>query len=373
MSVRPVRGARDLRTFIGLPYRLHAHDPLWVPPLRRDVAALLDRRRNPFFEHAEAEYFLAERQGQVVGRIAAISNRLHNETHADHVGFFGFFESVNDQAVATALLDTAGAWVRDRGHDMMRGPASFSTNDECGLLVWGFDTPPTLMMPHNPEWYPTLLEGAGCVGVKDLLVYEGGSEQGSTAPDRIARATDLITKRLGVTLRPMDLRRFDAEVAVIKGLYNACWERNWGFIPMTEAEIDHLAAQFRPVVVPDCVPFVEKDGVPIAFGLALPDLNAVFRHNRGGHLLPVLPRLLWNLRRERIRRARILLLGILPEWRGKGLDAVLYHWIWTRAGQHNMTWGEAGWILEDNHAMNAGLVKMGFTHYKTLRMYDRTP
>lgn len=371
MSVRPVRGARDLRTFIGLPYRLHAADPCWVPPLRRDIAALLDRRHNPFFQHAAAEYFLAERDGHVVGRIAAISNRLHNETHHDRVGFFGFFESVRDQAVATALLDEAGRWVRARGHDTLRGPASFSTNDECGLLVWGFHTPPTLMMPHNPEWYPALLEGAGCAGVKDLLVYEGGDEQGSTAPSRIARATDLITARLGVTLRPLDLKRFDAELAVIKRLYNACWERNWGFVPMTEPEIDHLASQFRPVVVPDCVPFVEKDGVPIAFGLALPDLNAVFRRNRGGHLLRVLPRLLWSLKRERIRRARVLLLGILPEWRGKGLDAVLYHWIWTRAGQHNMTWGEAGWILEDNHAMNAGLVKMGFTHYKTLRMYDR--
>ena len=371
LAVRPVRTAGDLRRFIALPYRLHARDPQWVPPLRRDVAAMLDRRRNPFFEHGEAEYFLAERNGDVVGRIAAISNRLHNEEHGDHVGFFGFFESVHDQAVADALFDAAGAWARDHGHDTLRGPASFSTNDDCGLLIWGFDTPPTIMMPHNPRWYPELLDRAGFTKAKDLLVYEGGNEAGSTAPDRIARATDLITRRLGVTLRPLNMRAFEREVGEIKRLYNACWERNWGFVPMTEHEIDHLAAQFKPVIVPDCVPIVEKDGVPIAFGLAMPDLNTVFRTNRRGYLLPVLPRLLWALRRETIPRARILLLGILPEWRGKGLDAVLYHWIWTRAGAHGMPWGEAGWILEDNAAMNAGLLKMGFRHYKTLRMYDR--
>lgn len=344
---------------------------MWVPPLRRDVAALLDRGRNPFFEHGEAKYFLAERGSAIVGRIAAITNRLHNEVHGDRVGFFGFFETVRDPAVAEALFEAAGDWLRARGHDVLRGPASFSTNDECGLLVWGFDTAPTIMMPHNPDWYPALVEGAGFTKAKDLLVYEGGDERGSTAPERITRGTALITRRLGITIRPLSMRHFDEDVALIKGLYNACWERNWGFVPMTDREIDHLAAQFRPVVVPDCVPIVEKDGVPIAFGLGLPDLNAVFRHNRGGWLLPVLPRLLWSLKRERIRRARVLLAGVLPAWRGRGLDAVLYHWIWTRAGQHGMPWGEGGWILEDNPAMIAGLLKMGFRHYRTLRMYDR--
>jgi GNAT superfamily N-acetyltransferase len=335
------------------------------------VAALLDRKRNPFFEHAKAEYFLAWRSNEVVGRIAAITNRLHNDFHDDRVGFFGFFESIQDLSVANALFDTAATWLRQEGHSVMRGPASFSTNDECGLLVWGFETPPTLMMPHNPVWYPALVEQAGFTAAKDLLVYEGGDERGSAVPERLTRGVELVTRRLGLTIRPLDLRRFRAEVDLIKALYNQCWERNWGFIPMTDAEIEHLAKQFRPVVVPDAVPIAEIDGQPVAFGLVLPDLNTIFRSNRKGYLLPVLPRLLLSLKRETLRRARILLLGILPEWRGKGIDAVLYHWIWTRAGRHNMTWGEAGWILEDNSAMNAGLVKMGFKHYKTLRMYDR--
>lgn len=366
-----MRTGRDLRQFIGLPYRLHARDPLWVPPLRRDVKALLDRDRNPFFEHATAEYFLAERAGEVVGRVAAISNRLHNEFHDENIGFFGFFEAVHDPGVARALLDAAAGWVGAQGHSLIRGPASFSTNDECGMLVWGFDTPPTLMMPHNPTWYPGLVEQAGFTKVKDLLVYEGGDEAGSTVPERVRRGTELVAQRLGITMRPLDMKHFDRELGHIKRLYNECWERNWGFVPMTEREIDHLAAQFKPIVIPDCVPIVEKDGVPIAFALALTDLNVVFRGNRRGYLLPVLPRLLWALRRETIRRARVLLLGVTPEWRGKGLDAVLFHQLWTKAGEHGMPWGEGSWVLEDNPAMSAGLLKMGFRHYKTLRMYDR--
>lgn len=370
--MRPVTRSRDLRRFIDLPYRLHAADPVWVPPLRRDVRALLDRQRNPFFQHAAAEYFLAERDGQVVGRIAAIHNQLHNDTHADRVGFFGFFECIDDQSVANALLEAAAAWLTPRGLDTMRGPASFSTNDECGLLVDGFETPPTIMMPHNPRYYPPLLERAGFVKAKDLLVYEGGHPtREAPVPDRIVRATTLIAQRMGVTIRPMRMDDFDRELATIKALYEKCWEKNWGFVPMTEAEIDHLAEQFKPVVVADLVPFVEKDGVPVAFGLALPDLNVIFRKNRKGYLLPALIPLLWALKRRTILRTRILLLGVTPEYRGKGLDAVLYHWIWTRAAQHGMYWGEAGWLLEDNPAIIAGMTKMGFVQYKVYRLYDR--
>ncbi len=177
LRVQAARNRRDLKRFIDLPYRLHARDPVWVPPLRRDVELLLSRTRNPFFEHAEAEYFIAEREGLVVGRIAAISNQLHNETHGDRVGFFGFFESIDDQSVADALLNSVAAWCRERGHDVLRGPASFSVNDECGLLVDGFEMPPTLMMPHNPRYYIGLLERAGFTKAKDLWVYQGGSEE----------------------------------------------------------------------------------------------------------------------------------------------------------------------------------------------------
>lgn len=370
--MRPVRSRRDLKAFIDFPYRLFERDPIWVPPLRMDVAMTLSKKKNPYFEHADAEYFLAERDGKVVGRIAATENRLHNELHGDRVGFWGWFESIDDQAVADALFAAAGGWLNARQLDVMRGPASFSTNDQCGLLVDGFATRPTLLMPHNPPYYVTLVERAGFIKAKDLLVYEGGVETHYVpVPERLARGTELIRQRQGITLRSLNLRDFRGEVERIKALYNAAWEKNWGFVPMTDHEIDHLAKAFRPVVIPDLVPFAEKDGKVIGFGLVLPDLNSALIGNKNGRLLPFLLRTFWLLKTRRQRRVRILLLGILPEWRGKGVDAMLYHWIWTKAEPLGVRWGEAGWILEDNAAMNAGLEKMTFKVYKTYRLYDR--
>jgi GNAT superfamily N-acetyltransferase len=371
--IRRVESAGELSRFIELPYRLHRRDRTWVPPFKSEVRKLLDRRANPFFQHAEAEYFLAERDGQVVGRIAAIHNRLHNEIHEDRVGFFGFFECINDFTVAAPLLDAAAAWLRLRGLDTIRGPMSFSVNDECGLLISGFDAPNTLMMPHNPPYYLPLIETAGFTKARDLICLQGGSHVAPIpAPERTVRAVELILKRYGLRIRMLNMKRFSEEVELVKQLYNACWEKNWGFVPMTDAEIDHLAASFKPVVIPELVPFVEReDGTPVGFGLALPDLNQALVNNRSGAMFPAALTMLWKLRRKQITRARILLLGILPEWRGKGIDAALYHWIWTRAGERNMGWGEAGWLLEENHAIIQGLAKAGFAPYKTYRVLDR--
>ena len=374
MDVKRVETSRDLKRFIDFPYSLHRRDPVWVPPLKHDVRGLLSREKNPFFDHAEADYFLAERNGTVVGRIAANSNQLHNETHDDRVGFFGFFECQDDPAVAQALFDAAGEWLSAHGHDVMRGPASFSVNDECGLLVQGFDTPPTLMSPHNPPYYVTLIEGAGFTKAKNMLMYCKGAPDGLTEtplPERLSRALKIITNRQKLTLRPLNMDDFDNEIELVKKVYNQAWEKNWGFIPMTNAEIDHLAQQFKPVIVPDLVPFVEKDGEVIGFALALPDFNVVFQSNRSGRMFPTALKLLWQLKTQRIHRLRILLLGIVPEFRGKGIDAVLYHWIWTKGHEHKMRWGEAGWILEDNAAMRQAASKVGFEPYKTYSMYDR--
>ncbi|HET6679843.1 MAG TPA: hypothetical protein VFG84_01470 [Gemmatimonadaceae bacterium] len=339
-----------------------------------DVKTQLDRRRNPFFEHAEAEYFLAERGEQVIGRIAAIDNRLHYEHHpADRVGFFGWFECADDQEAANALLEAASAWVRAHGLPAMRGPASFSVNDDCGLLVDGFETPNVLLTPWHPPYYAVLLERAGFAKAKDLILYEGGHPTHyAEPPERIGRAAAMLEERYGIRIRDLNLRDFRAEVGRVKVLYNACWERNWGFIPMTDAEIDHLAKEFRPVVIPELVPFAEAaDGTPIGFGLALPDLNQVLRANRNGRVVPGAARILWGLKRRTIRRARVALLGVLPEYRRIGLDAVLYHRIWTRAGHRGIYWGEGGWVLEDNPSMRHGLERMRFSAYKTLRLYDR--
>jgi len=374
VTVTPVRSRRDLKRFIDFPYRLFERDPVWVPPLRMDVEITLDRKKNPFFEHAEAEYFLAERDGEVVGRIAAIENRLHNEFHNDRVGFFGWFECIDDQSVAEALFTAAESWLRARKLTVMRGPASFSTNDQCGLLVDGFDTRPTLLMPHTPPYYIGLIGRAGFAKAKDLLVYQGGDETYyMPVPERLARGTELIRQRQGVTLRHLNMKDFPAEVERIKAIYNASWERNWGFIPMTDHEIDHLAKSFKPVVIPELVPFAEKDGKVIAFGLVLPDLNSALIGNKKGSLLPFLAKTFWLIKTKRLKRCRIVLLGVLPEWRGKGVDVMLYNWIWTHAGENqNIWWGEAGWILEDNAAMNTSLEKMMFRVYKTYRLYDRS-
>lgn len=368
--IRRVQSARDLSRFIDVPYRLHARDPIWVPPLRLEMRDRLDRAKNPFFEHAEAEYFLAERGGEPVGRIAAIANRLHNETHGDRVGFFGCFDCIDDQAVADALFAEAAAWLRAKGFDTIRGPVNLSVNDETGMLVDGFDTPPTIMMPHNPRYYETLVARAGFAKAKDLWVYTGGSmAEYVPVPERLARGSELIRQRMGITIRPLDMRRYHEEVETIKRLYNSAWEKNWGFVPMTDREIDHLAEQLKPVVIPELVPFVEKDGEVIGFGVTLPDMNTALK-GFNGNILGALKGL-FLIKTKRIKRLRILLLGVIPEYRGRGVDVMMYNWIWTKAGARGIWWGEAGWILEDNPAMNAGLEKMTFRVYKTYRLFDK--
>ncbi len=368
--MRPVHSAADLERFIALPYQLHRGDPLWVPPLRMDIRTLLSRQKNPFFEHADAAYFIAHTQdgrgSDIVGRIAAIHNRAHNEFQGDAVGFFGFFECVDDQGVADALFDAAADWLRPRGLDTVRGPVSPSTNDECGLLVEGLDTPPTVLNPHNPRYYRDLVERAGFAKAKDVYQYQTANPN---IPDRLVRGAQLIMKRKKITLRSLRMKHFWDDVELIKEIYNAAWEKNWGFVPMTNAEIDHLAKQLKPVVVPDLVVFVEREGKPIGFAAGLPDLNVALKKNPSGKLFPGIVNVLWASRK--IQRIRILLLGLLEEYRKTGADALMYHWIWEKGYAKGYRWAEAGWILEDNVAMNNGLVRLGFENYKTLRFYDR--
>jgi GNAT superfamily N-acetyltransferase len=365
VAIGPARRADDIEDFVALPYELHANDPHWVAPLRRDVRAVL-APTNPFFEHAEAQHFLARVGDRVVGRITAIHNRLHDETYGDGVGFFGFFETIEDRGVATELLATAAGWLRARGLTTLRGPASFSTNDECGLLVEGFSTPPTILMTHNPPHYAGALEFAGFRKAKDLLVYQTTA---GAVPERLEEGAIHLQQRYSVTVRGMDMARYEQEVALVKRLYNVAWERNWGFLPLTDHEIEDLAKRLRPVVDKDLVVFAERAGEPIGFAVALPDFNVALARNRSGTLFPGLLKVLWAARR--IDRMRVVLLGTSPEWRGRGVDALLYKALWDRARSKGYRWAEAGWILEDNHAMRNALVRMGFQPYKRYRLYDR--
>jgi GNAT superfamily N-acetyltransferase len=366
IEIIPVSGRSELGAFIGLPYALHAADPCWTPPLRKDARALVDRAKNPFFEHAERALFLARRAGRPLGRVAAIDDRLHRELHADGAGFFGFFDSIDDQDVARALLDAAGAWLRARGLVVQRGPVNPSMNDEAGLLVEGFDTPSVIMMPHNPRYYPRLVEGAGFRKAKDLLAFQNTH---TTLPERLVVATELVRRRYDVSCRHVDMRRFAEEVALIKRLYNVAWQQNWGHVPLTDHEIDNVAAQLRPIVVPELVVFAERHGEPIGFAAAVPDLNVALRANPSGRFFPGILKVLWASRR--ITRLRVILLGVLPDWHNKGVDALLYRRIWDEGRKKGYDWAEGGWILEDNQPMINGLMRLGFAPYKTYRVYER--
>jgi GNAT superfamily N-acetyltransferase len=369
VEIVPVSDGRGLDRFIAFPYDHYRNDPLWVPQLRRDVATLLSPAKNPFFQHAEAQYWTAQRSdGRTVGRIAAIKNDLHNKEHNDRVGFYGFFESIDDQTVANALFDTAAAWLRTRGFDTMRGPMSPSINDECGLLIENNGTPPSLMMAYNLPYYRALHERYGFTKAKDLLAYDGGYAQ--AAPERFLRIGQRALKRSGVTLRTLDKKRFDTEVELVKKLYNDAWEKNWGFVPLTEAEIDHLAKQLKPIVVPDLVIFAERAGAVVGFAVGLPDFNLALLHNRSGRMFPGILKILWHARK--IHRARVLLLGVIPEFRGRAIDAILYHRVWENSVKHGMPSGEAGWILEDNELIKKAATELGFRVSKTYRIYDKS-
>ena len=333
---------------------------------------MLSRTQNPFFEHGKAEYFLAERGGEIVGRIAAIRNDAHGQAwpNEKHVGFFGFFETVNDQAVADALFAKAAEWLKAEGLTVMRGPASFSTNDECGLLVEGFDTPPAILNPHNPRYYVDIVDRAGFKKVMDLLCYEGG---GPTArpPERLIAGAKKLAERHKITLRHLDMKHFEEEVERVKQVYNKAWEKNWGFIPMTDAEIDFLAKGLKPVVVPEMVVFAEMAGKLIGMGVTIPDFNQALIHNRSGRLFPFgLLKILWY--RRKIHRGRTLILGVFPEYRRTGADALMYQYTWETGIRIGIYEAEASWMLEDNPAILNGMEKLGFREYKRLRMYDKT-
>lgn len=359
---------RDRRRFVDVEFRLNQADPNWAPPLRFDRMKFTDPDRNPFFEHARVAHFVAVRDGRDVGRIAAIRNPLHEETHGEKVGFFGFLETEDDPETAGALLDAAAARVREWGVEAIRGPLSYDINGIVGLLVRPFDRPPTLLMPHNGPHVPRLVEQAGFAKAMDFLAWDIPD---SNVTDRIRRLSDRLRKREGITIRDFRRDRFDEEVRVVHDLYNQAWEKNWGFVPMTDAEIDYMAEDLKQVFDPALVAFAEAGGKPVGFALCLPDLNEVLVRIRSGRLLPTgLFRIL--LGRRKIRRIRVITLGIVPEWRNRGIEVLFYREMFDRALRRGYVGGECGWILETNEAMNRGIeVACGATLGRRYRVYER--
>ena len=366
ITIRSVHSPGDRKTFIKFQWRIYKDNPYWVPPLLMDRRKLLDTVKNPFYRHAAMELFLAERDGDVVGRIAAIVNDNHNKEHNENIGFFGFFECLDDQDVARSLFDAAAAWLKGKGVTGMRGPASPSVNDEYGLLVDGFDLSPAVLMTYNPPYYQKLVEAYGFKKAKDLYAYHLHKDK--VFNERMNRVAEVMKRREKVVIRPLDMKHFDREVSIIRDLYNRGWEHNWGDVPMTEEEFRYVAADLKAVVDPHIVIIAEVGGVPVGFGMSLPDLNQVLIHNKGGYLIPALLRML--LFRKRIDSARIVILGVLPEYRNSGIGSFLFYETGRRCVARGYPQGEASWVLEDNVMMNRGAELMQAVRDKTYRVYD---
>ena len=336
-----------------------------MPPLRRDVNELVDPEKHPFHQHATVELFLARKGDEIVGRIAAIHNDLHLEVHKERTGFFGLFECIDDREVSRALLDRAAKWLSARGLETMRGPASFSLNEEAGLLVDGFDGPPVVMMTYNPPWYADHLEAYGLVKSKDLLAYFFPNAKPS---ERLLSMADKLRERYDVTLRTLDKRRFAEEVAIVKRVYNEAWQDNWGHIPMTDAELDYLAKQLKPVVEPKLVVFAYVRGELAGFGLALPDFNVALKQMNGSLFPFGWAKALWYARK--IDTARVIILGVLGKFRRSGVGELMELELMLNAPTVGIHHAEFSWILEDNRIMRTPLERLGAKVYRTYRMYD---
>lgn len=367
--IQEVKTEKELLQFIKFPWKIYKDDSNWVPPLIFERKSFFDPRKNPFFEHALVKNFLASRDGQLVGRISAIVNHNHNRFHNDRVGFFGFFESIKDYQVSAQLFDTAGDFLKSQGMELMRGPCNFSTNDELGFLSEGYDSPPVIMMTYNPRYYLDFAEEYGFRKAKDLYAYY--LHEPIKLPERVVRVAEKVKKKRNLRIRRLNLKRLDSEIKIIKEIYNSAWSDNWGFVPMTDREFDHMAKGLKRIVDPDLVLIAEVNGEPAGFSLALPNINQVLK-KLNGRLFPLgILKLLWYTKIKRlVDGTRILTAGVVEKYRRQGIDNVFYldtYRIGTRKGY---TWGEFSWILEDNHAMNSALETLGARIYKKYRIYE---
>jgi GNAT superfamily N-acetyltransferase len=372
LEVRPVRGRRDLTRFIRLPFGLHRDHPRWVPPLIHERRQFLDRRRNPYFDHAEAEYFLAWRGGEPVGRITAQVDERWDEFQAGSDGMFGFFETVDDPEVARALLETACDWVRSRGRERILGPMDFTTNDECGLLVEGFELRPMILQPWHPPYYRELVEEQGFSKTIDLLMWFlalGELKEGNTFHPMIHAAAQKCETEHGVRVRNMRKRDLEAEVGRFMEVYNSAWGTNWGFVPVTEAEVRFQAKNLKPVLDEDWAFIAERGDELVGAALTLPDINQAMA-KLNGRLLPF-GWLKFLLAKRRIDRVRVFALGVKPEHQHLGVAASLYLRHLETASPDGVWGGETGWILETNEPMNRAMEGMGGKVVKRYRLYER--
>jgi len=370
--VRPVESKRDLRAFLDLPFRLYRRDPLWVPPLRASLAAEFDPARNPFLDHCDYRLFLLERDGHARGRIAALVDRLAVEAWEESVGMFAYFECEEPEGPAArgdaaALLGAARAWLLERGMETMRGPWSF-VSQEWGLVVEGFEPEPVIMAPYNPPPYARLMEGYGLYKAKDLLAWEVSIPDGYRIPDRILTLTDSVAQRFGITVRTIDFSRLDEEVELFARLSLDSLRDNWGISPVTDDEVAAMARDLRPILRPELVLFArDATGRDVGFALTIPDVNSILRRTRGRMLPFGWARLLWGI--PRLTRYRMFALGVSRDYRGKGVDSLLYRAMWERMATPDTTM-EINYVLEDNYPMVNAIAKLGARLSRRYRVYE---
>lgn len=368
VEVQPVLTRRQRKQFLDLPFDHYAGDPNWIPPLLMDQKGLVGFSRHPFYKDAEVQTFLAFRDGRPCGRVAAILNHAHNRFHHENRGFFGFFESTDDPAVAEGLFAAFRAWFAERGIRQLRGPCNPSLNYECGLLIQGFDTPPYFMMTYNKPYYGRLIEGCGFAKCQDMFAYWGRATMLAQLDPKVTRMAELAAERFNVRLRPMDRKRFRQELATFLDLYNQSLGSTWGFVPLSAAEIHHMGGQLKQMIVPDLALIAEADGKPVGAVFGLLDYNPRIKLIRG-RLFPFgFIRLLRN--RRAIKRMRIISANVVPEYQRWGIGLVLVTGLIPRVLEWGIEEAEMSWVLESNTLSRGSLERAKVPLSKIYRIYD---
>ncbi|MDX1688897.1 MAG: GNAT family N-acetyltransferase [Candidatus Promineifilaceae bacterium] len=374
LEIERVTSERQLREFVKTPWTVYENDPNWVPWLYFERLEFFNKKKNPFFEHAEADYFIARRDGRAIGTIAAILNHRHNEFQQENEAHFGVFEVVDDGEAGLALLETAIDWARRRGVERIVGPMNLSTNDECGMLIEGFDQPPVVLMTYNPPYYLEMMEAAGFEKSMDLLAWLGITDEiVNDMPEKVKRVVGKVKERYQLEVRPIRMDDWDAEIDRIKKIYNSAWERNWGFVPMTDAEIEHMADGLKLILDPALIFMVEHKGEAVGFSLTLPDVNQPLRRIRPGPsaLSSYLAAARLYFSRYKTDLARVMALGVIEKYRGRGVDALMYYETAKAALERDYPRLEASWILETNDMMNRPIRLLGGEVYKKYRVYEK--
>jgi GNAT superfamily N-acetyltransferase len=371
INVLEVTSRRERDAFIKFQWQIYSDDPAWVPPLIIERRAFLDRKRHPFYLHGDAALFLARRNDKIVGRIMASDDPNYNSLHQSNVGCFGLFESIDDHDVAAALLETAANWLRKKGRTEMMGPIDYSTNYVCGLLIDGFQFPPTILTAHNPPYYRELIESCGFSKAKDW--YAWWFADPAKAAARLRPLAERFRKRWPLTIRTGNLKNIREESRRLRQIYNQAWEKNWGFVPFTEAEIEFITHELKQLIIPEFALIAEVGDEPAGFILCVPDINVALRHINGRLAtfgLPIgLVRLLYFKRRT--RTARLIALGVIEKYRRAGIAEMLVLRIVEDAMIKRGFTGELSLTLEDNFVINRFLAAIGATRYKTYRIYRK--